>query len=230
MPTDSHERRAITLPADLRADGPDKRHVIGHAAAFDVWTTLYEGPSFIWREVVRPGAFKSAITERHDVRSLFNHDANFVLGRTASGTLSLAEDAIGLLTDTDPPDTPTIRDLVLEPIRRGDVSQMSFAFTVRRSAEVTTTERDGRTVVDSGGERVTTYRDGDRYVEERELLDLDLFDISPVTYPAYESTDVAVRCQGERREKTLLTSTAGQRERMRMRLRLVESRAKGLRT
>jgi HK97 family phage prohead protease len=152
---------------------------------------------------VRPGAYKSAIAERQDVRSLFNHDANFVLGRTLSNTLILQEDAVGLLTDTDPPDTQTIRDLVLAPIARGDVSGMSFAFTVRRTPETKITVTNGVTVIDNGGERTTIREEDGVEIEERELLDLNLFDVSPVTYPAYEQTDVALRSLAERREQLI---------------------------
>lgn len=227
------ERRVVSLGSDLHAEGEPAapRRIIGHASVFDTWTTLYEGPNFTWREIVRRGAYKRAIAEKQDVRALWNHDANFVLGRTASGTLRLSEDDTGLLMDLDPPDTPTIRDLVIAPIARGDVTQMSFAFTVRPADEIITSEKDGRTVVESGGERITTYRDGERTIEERELLDLNLYDVSPVTYPAYKSTDVSLRSQGERRESHLLTTQTGRleriRQRMRMRLRLVDARTKG---
>jgi len=232
------ERRVIALPDDLRAEaraeGEPARRIIGHAAAFDRWTTLYEGDSLVWREVVRPGAFRRAIAERQDVRALFNHDSNYVLGRTASGTLQLSEDAVGLLSDTDPPDTQTIRDLVLAPIARRDITQMSFAFTVRRGPEVTTT-RDGVTVLENGGERITRRFDGPRMYEDRELLDVDLFDVSPVTYPAYENTDVALRERGalrdaEIRERVLADRNVRKSSRQRlmhMGLRLADARGRG---
>jgi HK97 family phage prohead protease len=230
---DPRERRVVLVPDDLRAevraegDGPEKKHIVGHAAVFDAWTTLYESSSYLWREVVRAGAFRNAIAEQQDVRSLFNHDANYVLGRTIAGTLELSEDDTGLLTDTDPPDSQTIRDLVLVPIGRKDVSQMSFAFRVRRSPETKITEAEGVTVIESGGERVTVRREGNRFIEERELLDVDLFDTSPVTFPAYEETQVALRSVGEAREKSLLTRRKARLDRMRMRLGLVDARIKG---
>lgn len=202
---ETRERRVISLPEDLRAEmraEGEKKRIVGHASVFDEWTTLYEGRSFVWREIVRPGAFRDAIKEKQDVRSLWNHDANFPLGRTKSGTLELSEDDTGLLSDTDPVDAQYARDLLLS-IARGDVSQMSFAFTPRRGDKTTTTEKDGVLVADNGGERVTIYRDGERYIEERELLSLNLFDVSPVTYPAYEQTDVGLRKVGELREEEI---------------------------
>lgn len=229
------ERRVLVYQGgdlELRVEGDTaNRHIIGHAAVFDRWTTLYEGESLVWREVVRPGAFREAITARQDVAALFNHDSNYVLGRTTSGTLILAEDATGLLTDTDPPDTDTIRDLVLSPIARRDITQMSFAFQVRRGVETTTTTKEGVTVMDNGGERITRWFEGNQQHEDRELLSVDLFDISPVTYPAYKDTDVALRERGSAKEaevrgRVLAAEKARKSSRlalMRMGLRLAEA-------
>lgn len=229
---DGPERRLLgtsSVRIERRTEGDaTKPHIIGHASAFDQWTTLYAGSYFVWREVVRPGAFRNAIAERQDVRSLFNHDPNFVLGRTLSNTLILSEDATGLLTDTDPPDTQTIRDLVLAPIDRQDVSGMSFAFTVRRAPESKITIANGITVIDNGGERITIREEDGKEIEERELLDLNLFDVSPVTYPAYQQTDVALRALAGRREREI--RDRGGRAilaRMEQRLRQVEARLGG---
>lgn len=167
--------------------------IVGYASVFDEWTTLYEGRYYTWREIIRPGAFTNALKEGQDVRSLFNHDPNFVLGRTRSGTLALSQDATGLLSRTDAPDTQTIRDLVIGPIERGDVTGMSFAFCPRSSDQVVTTEGpEGTFVQDRGGIRITVRYEGDRRFEDWEVLDADLFDVSPVTYPAYEGTDCSM--------------------------------------
>lgn len=203
--------------------------MVGHASVFDEWTTLYQGRSWVMREVVRPGAFARAIRENQDVRSLFNHDSNFVLGRTRSGTLKLNEDKRGLLSETDLPDTQTIRDLVVAPMEDGDISQMSFAFIVKRAKETVITEReDGSLVIDAGGERITEYERDGKYFTDREVLDADLFDVSAVTYPAYEGTDVAVRSRGmdvaameaEALGRWASRRLARERSRMAMRLRL----------
>lgn len=226
------ERRVISqtgLRLESRAKGGDGgqavQHVVGHAAVFDSWTTIYEGRYYVWREVVRKGAFSRAIAEGQDVRSLFNHNPDWILGRTASGTLTLREDEVGLLTDTDPTPTQFIADLVVAPIGRGDISQMSFAFTTNRTKQVVTTV-EGVTVIDLGGERITLRTEGEKTVEERELLDLDLYDTSPVTYPAYLDTDVALRSLAERREQEIRGMAGRRSARMRMRLRLAEARTK----
>jgi uncharacterized protein len=139
----------------------------GHAAVFNSLSEDLGG----FREVVAPGAFASAIST-DDVRALFNHDPNYVLGRNRAKptpTMSLTEDPTGLMMDCDPPDTQWARDLMTS-IKRGDISQMSFAFTT----------------LDDGWER----KDG---VRIRTLRKVRLYDVSPVTYPAYAATDVGVR-------------------------------------
>lgn len=159
------EERRIVL-GELRAvtEG-EKRKIAGHAAKFDSLSEDLGG----FRERIAPGAFAKAITSS-DIRALWNHDANIVLGRNKSGTLRLSEDSAGLFYECDPPDTQLVRDMVLTPIERGDVNQCSFGFMTRN---------DKWQKVD--GEWIRT------------LLEVDLFDVSPVTYPAYASTDVAVR-------------------------------------
>jgi hypothetical protein len=115
-----------------------------------------------------------------DARGLFNHDANQVLGRVGAGTLKLALDATGLRYEIAPGDTSVARD-VLEFVRRGEVSGSSFSFRLER-----------------GGQTWTTVTEGpDGYVDElREITDVaELFDVGPVTFPAYEGTSADLREQ-----------------------------------
>jgi HK97 family phage prohead protease len=158
------ERRSVPV-CEFRAAEDGERKIAGHAAVFDVETNIG-----MFSEIVRPGAFARAIEQGQDVRALFNHDENHVLGRTRNGTLRMEEDARGLAVEIDPPDTQAGRDVV-ELIRRGDVSQMSYAFVVQSEKW---TERKGGTPL-------------------REVLDLDLYDVSPVTYPAEITTEVGLR-------------------------------------
>ena len=116
-------QRAGTVEA--RAQGEAVPMIVGYAATFNQSAEI--GGYFT--EVIAPGAFADAIA-KDDVRAVFNHDENLVLGRTKSGTLRLFEDAIGLRYEIDPPDTQTARDLI-ESMRRGDISQSSFAFSMR---------------------------------------------------------------------------------------------------
>lgn len=164
--SDGIERRAYSVDS-MRVERRDKdeRLIVGHAAVFNQDADIMG----YFLERVAPGAFKRAIAE-DDVRSLFNHDPNFVLGRNKSGTLKLREDDTGLMTETTPPDSQLVRDLVMTPIERGDVSQMSFAFRVR---------------AEKWEEQDDTWL--------RSILEVELFDISPVTFPAYPTTDVGLR-------------------------------------
>jgi HK97 family phage prohead protease len=159
------------LTVELRAgDGDAKTPVIrGHAAVFGQLSEDLGG----FREQIAPGAFATAIDGTDDVRALFNHDANFILGRNRSKTLRLKEDARGLAIEIDVPDTQTIRDLVVAPIERGDVSQMSFGFSVRPNGQDWAKDDEGRVI--------------------RTLKSLRTFDVSPVVFPAYPQTDVGVR-------------------------------------
>lgn len=154
---------------DVRVEGEATAPVIrGYAALFNTLSEDLGG----FREQLQAGAFSDAVASS-DVRALVNHDANLVLGRNTAGTLSLREDASGLYVEIQPPDTQTARDL-LQSMRRGDVNQMSFAFTVAKEDQSWT--RDGT------GPWLRTIKRVSR-----------LYDVSVVTYPAYPQTSAAVR-------------------------------------
>lgn len=159
------EHRAFALAGiEIRAGDGEPPKIVGHAAVFN---SLSEDLGY-YREKIAPGAFAKTIKEA-DVRALWNHDPNYVLGRTKSGTLKLAEDEKGLAVEITPPDTQWAHDL-METMRRGDVDQMSFGFQV-----------------------VKEEWEGDANNPVRVLKEVRLFDVSPVTFPAYPATDVQVR-------------------------------------
>ena len=162
------ERRAFPfseLRVEQAADGKPSR-ILGHAAVFNQLSEPIGWQGF--RERIRPGAFRKTIREG-DVRSLWNHNPDYVLGRTKSNTLTLREDKAGLQYDVTPPDTQWARDLMVS-MERGDVDQSSFGFQSVRDDWST-----------ENGEMV------------RELVEVKLFDVSPVTFPAYPQTDSQVR-------------------------------------
>lgn len=165
------ERRCFQVE-ELRVESKDDRPVIrGYAAVFNSLSENLRG----FREIVKPGAFTKTIEDGSDVRALWNHDVNYVLGRTKSNTLRLEQDSRGLRVEIDPPDTQWAKDHI-ESIRRGDVSQMSFGFRVMK---------DSWSRADPESE--------DRKIPIRELIEVSLFDVSPVTYPAYPETTVDIR-------------------------------------
>lgn len=161
---------------EKRADGSEK--IAGYAAVFYDGTERSQFDIFgdgEYIERIMPMAFDRALKEKQDVRALFNHAPDHLLGRSTSGTLKLYTDKTGLRYEIDPPDTQVGRD-TLTSIRRGDLSGSSFAFRVKAQAW-REEERNGTTVA------------------IRELEDLDLLDVGPVTFPAYEgaTTEVAKR-------------------------------------
>ncbi|MFZ5829129.1 MAG: HK97 family phage prohead protease [Planctomycetota bacterium] len=169
------ERRYYQSGAEIEVREEGRRVLVGYAAVFyrqDEPGTQYA----LWEGVVEriaPGAFARAIRERQDVRGLFNHDPSLILGRTTAGTLRLSEDARGLRYEIDLAETHLAADLAAS-VERGDLSGSSFAFTIR-----------SRKIEEDAGTQVRT------------ILDVDLFDVGPVTYPAYEATSAALRGQGE---------------------------------
>jgi hypothetical protein len=154
----------------IRAKSGENPGISGYAAVFN---QHYDSGWFV--ETIAPGAFSRALKEKQDVRCLFNHDANNLLGRTKSNTLRLAEDRSGLHFDCDlNPDT-RIATEVHAMVDRGDLDGCSFAFMVRKQTWTEETDANGKTV------------------DQRIIEDVDLYDVGPVTYPAYESTSVGAR-------------------------------------
>ena len=146
--------------------GDHQPRLVGHAAVFNSLSEDLGG----FREKIAPGAFAATI-KTADVRALWNHDPNFVLARTKSGTLRLREDERGLWFEADLLDEPFERSLI-KKIERGDITQNSFGFRVMP---------DGQNWAMEDGALIRT------------LTNVDLFDVSPVAYPAYTQTDLGVR-------------------------------------
>jgi HK97 family phage prohead protease len=166
------ERRFVSLETRAAGDS-SKPKIVGLAARFNSPTQIGSGRgSFM--ETIKPGAFNMCLSGKPDVRCLFNHNEDNVLGRTTSGTLRLWEDNIGLRYECDLPDTTMARD-VHAMIKRGDVSQCSFGFTCSEEDWSDTTMPDGTQGL------------------LRSIEQADVFDVSAVTYPAYQQTSVEAR-------------------------------------
>lgn len=149
----------------------DPLRIEGYASVFNRNAVL---PKF--QERIKPGAFSRAIEQKQDVVCLFNHDPNVVLGRTSSGTLTLRQDAKGLWYSCELPNTQAARDIHTS-IQRGDINGCSFAFNIP-----------------VGGQEWSEERGADgKYFVMRDINDVNLMDVSPVTYPCYSGTDVQAR-------------------------------------
>jgi len=166
------ETRVIAGQVELRADGEnDKPKVRGYASVFNRESENLGG----FHAVIAPGAFDNVLND--DVRALLNHDPNFILARSknGSGTLSMKVDETGLYYEFDAPDTQAGRDL-MESLRRGDIDQSSFSFTVEKDEWEQPNEAEGRKLAKRTITKVAR-----------------LYDVSPVTYPAYPDATVALR-------------------------------------
>lgn len=147
---------------DATEEQPSK--ITGYAAVFNSKTTI--GGWF--DEVIEPGAFARSLSENGDIRALFNHNWDNVLGRTKSGTLRLEEDERGLKFEIELPNTSVGRDLA-ESMSRGDINQCSFGFWI-------------------------TEENWDYSVEPalRTIKEVELYEISVVSIPAYDDTEVSL--------------------------------------
>ena len=144
-------------------DTPTK--VVGVVAPFNKLSGDLGG----FREKIEPGAFAKTI-KNDDIRSSFNHDLNFVLGRTTAGTLQLEETTKGLRMEAEVPDTQWAKDLMVS-IERGDINQGSFRFASLKD-EWDETDKDN--IV-------------------RTLKEVRLFEVGPVTFPAYPQSKLQAR-------------------------------------
>lgn len=195
------ERRMICKEVRAEAGADGKPMIRGYAAVFNQLSEDLGG----FREQLSTGAFSDAMSSS-DVRALVNHDPNMVLGRNKAGTLAMREDAAGLYVEITPPDTQAARDLITS-MQRGDINQMSFAFTVAREDQTWT--RDGT------GPWLRTIKKVSR-----------LYDVSVVTYPAYQQTTAAARALAEIQDQDAKSSLeAAQAEEK----RAADSRARHLR-
>lgn len=195
------ERRFISATAapvklSKRADG-DGKDITGYGAVYYDGTEateylLWEYSDMRCIERIMAGCFNRAIAESQDVRGLFNHDPNQILGRTAAGTMTLVSDKRGLKYDIDPGNTTVAKD-VMEHLARGDVTGSSFSFDIKKQT-TTEIEENGRTTI------------------IRQIEDVNLYDCGPVTFPAYVGTEAGLRSMGESDPKTQYEAATAQRK------------------
>ena len=170
----NYERRTQTGEVEVREEG-DSVVATGYAAVFDRLSENLGG----YLERVSPGTFRSTLKQA-DVRGLWNHDPNHLLGRSGNGTLRMAEDDKGLRYEVDLPDTTLGRD-VAELLRRGDITGSSFGF---------------RTISDEWGTTDSGY-------PLRILHEVALRDVGPVAFAAYSDSEASLRSLAEGRSLDL---------------------------
>lgn len=164
-------------------DGDSPGTIQGYAAVFhsegDPGTEyeLWSDPTFRAVERVAAGCFRAALSRQEDVRGLYNHEPDALLGRTSSGTMRLEEDPQGLRYEIDLPDTQTGRD-VAELVDRGDLTGSSFGFVAEQES--------WREMEGENGQRIAI----------RTIESVRLMDVGPVTYPAYASTSAGRSANG----------------------------------
>jgi HK97 family phage prohead protease len=165
------ERRTFTGTVIARSEGENMPKEIGGIAA--VINSVTDLGYF--EEVIERGAFDYALSKEYDIRCLFNHEAELILGRTLSGTCNVFVNGDGNLEYTWVPDyeNPTHMSVV-RSIIRGDITQSSFAFTIKEQ------KWSDSTKYGTMGKRTITVIE-------------DLYDVSPVTYPAYADTEADAR-------------------------------------
>ena len=162
------EMRTMQIKAPQVREDNGKRYLEGYFAVFDEPYNVYDG----WVETVARGAFARYLAAGGDVKVLWNHDANLVLGSTGNGTAALREDDHGLWgsVEINPADTDALN--ALARVERGDVTGCSFGFEIARQEE---------------------WWDDDGVYHTR-ITEVDpLYEVSPCTFPAYRATSIAAR-------------------------------------
>lgn len=162
----SRRMRTVSTEFQTREDGEDLK-IEGYFAVFDSIYDIAPGLS----ESIAPGAFTKTLSG--DIRALTNHDTTLVLGRTKAHTLELREDSHGLWgsISINPKDADAMN--LYERVKRGDVDQCSFGFDIR-------------------SEDTDIREDGSIHWTIREV---DLYEVSACTFPAYEETSISARSQ-----------------------------------
>lgn len=172
-PNNLEQRISSIDDIELRIADGDKPKIVGYINKYGKWSNDLGG----FTERVMAGAFDSVMNG--DVRALKNHEPSLLLGRTTNKTLRFKSDSVGLYFEIDPPNTTTGRDTV-EEIRQGLITGCSFSFVVDKSGE--------------------TWQYNDDGTAQRTITKIaQLWDVGPVSYPAYNDTEVAIRSLVEHR-------------------------------
>ena len=164
MERETKQFRSVMKNPEIREEN-NELHIAGYFAGFNSNYEMFDGAS----ESIAQGAFTNSL--QNDVRALINHDDTLVIGRTTAGTLAIREDDFGLWGDViiNPKDTDAMN--IYARVQRGDVNQCSIGFFI--TSEETEFREDGSV--------------------HWTIKDVDLFEVSVCTFPAYTDTSVQAR-------------------------------------
>lgn len=207
-PNDGREKRVHSASFEVRADGESPKKIVGYAAIFNKRSQNFGSDDFPFFEIIEPGAFRNVLGD--DVRAVIDHSGGLqTLARTKSGTLKLSEDEIGLRFELELPDTTAGRDIATI-LQRGDIDQASFAFQV---------DREGQAFedIEENGKEVTIRR-----IQTVSRL----YDVSPVTYPAYPDTIVQARSFEDRMNQKRFSALRAAQDARARHIRLLELESK----
>lgn len=172
-----------TLEIRAGTDNEDERWLTGHGVVYDVWSEDLGG----FTELFEQGTFTDSI-KRDDIRSLRDHNSTYILGRKKAGTLLLEEDKHGVRFDVLMADTSYGNDLVVS-VERGDVTGCSIIFSVDKKGERWFVDGEEVDFIDA----LMAMWDEKKHKVQRSISKAKLYDIGPVTFPAYPQTDVKAR-------------------------------------
>lgn len=164
------EQRIMKMKnAKIREEG-GKRYLEGYFSVFGEPYQVWDG----WIETIERGAFARYLSSGQDVKVLWNHDSNIVLGSTGNGTASLREDETGLFGSVEINENDSEAVSAYARVARGDVDGCSFGFDIARHEE---------------------WWDDDG-VYHTKITEVDpLYEVSPCTFPAYKATSISARAK-----------------------------------
>lgn len=162
------ERRTLKMKDMKVRERDGARYLEGYFAVFDKEYRVWDD----WIETIAPGAFTNTLASGRDVKALWNHNHDIVLGSTAAHTSTLREDNIGLFGSIliNEKDQDALN--AHARVERGDVDGCSFGFNIVRMEE--------------------SWVDGEYRTR---ILEVELFEISPCTFPAYMDTNISARAK-----------------------------------
>lgn len=175
-------RQTVSGNLEVRAvgDEAEKKTIGGYAVKYNTPTLIRDrwGDEFL--EEISAGAFDKSLKERNQ-KALWNHDTSKPLGSVTAGTLRFNSDASGLNYDIDLPNNSYGND-AYESVQRGDVDGSSFGFVCKENVW-SKVQYEGREVY------------------KRSITEAEIFEVSPCTFPAYESSEISIRSMDESRQQ-----------------------------